>query len=233
MSDWHFIHCRQCDALFRPSPYDRRPEFRLTPDGDTEETVRDDCADFLIRHARHTLETLRPAGDLTLHGGPLADPMAVTYWQVTNGIDLFVVRGWRDALTEPLRYELQAGRLVADALGVEIPEDEIREHVDRALFPGVVPERKLSELVAEFKKLVWEMDPVCLEIIYDVPADPTLSVARLPSSALERLVVAAGRIFGDADAARIGSLLATADDPDVLSVLVRRRVRLEPPPATP
>jgi len=226
MSDWHFVHCRECGELFRPSPHDRTPEFRLTPDGYTEST-RDDCVDFLVRHARHQLQTLRPTGGVTLHEGPLSDPLAATCWQVTDGTHMLVVRGWRETVTEPLRYRLEPGRLVADPLDVEIPEQEIRQKIDGALYPGVVPERKLAALVAEFKTLIWDLEPACLEILYDVPADPMLSVAKLPAFALERLVLAARRLFGETDAARIEMLLTNADDSDALSVLVRQRVRIE------
>lgn len=227
MNGGHFLHCPDCDLVFRPSPHDRAPEFRPTSDGYTE-TVRDDCGDFLARHTRHALRTLRPNGDLMAHEGPLWDPMASTYWQVSFGTELFVVQGWRDALGEPLRYRLLAGRLVAEHPTVEVPEDEIRERIDRALYPGVVTERKLTAFVERFKAVVRDLDPATLEILYQVPDDPTLSIARPPASALEGLAIAARQIFDAADAARIEAHLKTStEDADPFTVLVHRRVRVE------
>ena len=227
MSDRHFLHCRDCDEIFRPSPHDRAPEYCVTPDGITE-IVRDDCMTFLAHHARHALETLRPSGDATAHEGSLWDPMAVTYWQVTNGRDLLLVRGWREHVGERRRYQLVPGRLVVESCGVEVPETEIGAEIDRALYPGTLPSRKLDAFVAHLRTLVGNIDPETLTIVYDVPTDPTLSVAKLPAWALDRLVTSARQIFDAADAARIETHLnASADEPDAFTVLVRRRVRVE------
>ncbi len=222
-----FLHCRECDALFRPSPYDRVPEFRLTADGYTE-TVRDDCAEFLCRHARHPMQTLRLVDAAVAHQGPLWDPMVTTFWQVSNGGELFVVQGWREHIGEPLRYRLVPGRLVSERVSVEVPDAEIRDEVDRTLYPGAAPDRKLTAFVERFKSIVWELDPADLEILYDVPTEPSLSVAALPSWATERMILEIGRIFDRADAARIAERLRDhVGEPDAFSVLVRRHVRIE------
>ena len=230
MSTGHFLHCRECDELFRPSPYDRTPEFRLGPEGWIEST-RDDCMAFLARHARHPLQTLRPAGQAAAHDGPLWDPMVTTFWEVSNGAERFVVQGWREHVGEPLRYRLLAGRLVAERVAIEIPEEDLRAQVDEALYPGVVPERKLRTFVDAFKAIVWDLDPCALEILYDAPNEPALSVARLPEAALRRVRERMATIFDAADCARLERWLGVAsDEPDALAVLVRRQIRIEPMP---
>lgn len=226
MSDAHFLQCRECDELFRPSPYDRAREFRHTQDGYVE-IMRDDCMDFLVRHARHTMRTLRPVGPAVAHEGPQWDPMVATYWQVSDGVETFVIRGSRTRLEEPLRYQLLPGRLVQDPVSVEIPEQEIRERVDQTLYPGVVPERKLRAFVEAFREVVWDLDPGDLETLYDLPSDQHLSVARLPAWALDRLMRRVRRIFDDQDAVKVGTLLTASDEPDAVHVLVRRQLRIE------
>jgi hypothetical protein len=199
----------------------------MTADGFTE-TIRDDCMDFLTRHARHQLETLRPTNSHAFHTGSLWDATAPTYWEVSNGEHIAVVEGRRPQVGGPLRYRLRAGRVIAEQITVEIPESVIREQVDRALYPGVAPERKLAAFVEAFKALVWDLDPAVLEILYDVPGDPTLAVARLPVSAMDRIRGCVGRIFDQADSAKlITGFASTDDDPDGFTVLVRQRVRVE------
>ena len=227
MSSAHFLHCRDCETLFRPSPYDRAAEFRMTATGFTE-TVRDDCMEFLTRHARHQLKTLRPTNPQAFHTGALWDATAPTYWEVSDGDQLAVVEGQRAQVGGPLRYRLRSGRLVTERVAVEIPERDICQQVDRALYPGVAPERKLAEFVEAFKALVWDLDPTVLEILYDVPGDPTLAVAKLPVSAMARISDCARRIFDQADSAKLTACLSgTDDDPDGFTVLVRQRVHLE------
>jgi len=227
VSTVQFVHCRDCQELFRPSPADRAPEFRLTPDGAVAE-MRDDCMAFLTRHARHALETLRATGTPAVYTGPIADPMTSTTWEVSNGDTTCLVQSWRTSIAEPLHYRVVPGRLVADAAEVEVPSEDIRADLDRALFPHTAPNRKLDAFVDRFKAVAWELYPETLEIVYDLSGDPTLSVAKLPPWALDRLAVSAREIFDRTAAARIAArLTASADDPDAFTVLLRQRVRIE------
>jgi hypothetical protein len=109
----NFLHCRDCDVVFRPSPYDRAPEFRMTADGFTE-TARDDCMDFLVQHARHQLETLRPTSALVFRTGAQWDGAAPTYWEVSAGDQTAIIEGRRPDIGGPLRYQLRSGHLVAE-----------------------------------------------------------------------------------------------------------------------
>jgi hypothetical protein len=199
----------------------------MTPDGVTE-TMRDDCMDFLTRHARHRLETLRPTTPHAFHTGALWDATAATYWEVSDGERTAVVEGRRAQMGSPLRYRLRVGRVVAERIAVEISDGEIRREVDRALYPGVAPERKLAAFTEAFKRVVWDLDPDALEILYDVPGDPTLSVARLPAPAVAMLADSARRIFDRDDSTKVVAAFAGhEDDPEAFTVLVRQRVRVE------
>ena len=199
----------------------------MTANGFTE-TVRDDCMEFLTRHARHQLETLRPTNPQAFHTGALWKATAPTYWEVSNGDQIAVVEGRRPQIGGPVLYRLRSGRVIAERVAVEIPERDIRQQVDRALYPGVAPERKLAAFVEAFKALVWDLDAAVLEILYDVPGDPTLAVAKLPASAMARISDCARRIFDQADSAKlIAGLAGTDEDPDGFTVLVRQHIRVE------
>jgi len=101
-------------------------------------------------------------------------------------------------------------------------------HLLEALYPGVAPDRKLAAFVASFKEIVWSLDPSTFEVLYDVPGDPTVSVAKLPTAAMAKLLETARRVFDRAESDKIAARLAGGgDDPDGLTVLVRQRVRVE------
>jgi hypothetical protein len=53
----------------------------------------------------------------------------------------------------PLSYRLCAGRIVAERVAVEVSDEEIRRQVDRALYPGVAPDRKLATFAEAFRRL--------------------------------------------------------------------------------
>jgi hypothetical protein len=221
------MHCRDCGDLCRPSPLDRAPEFRLTADG-LVAGMRDDSSVFFTRHVRHGLETLRATGMPPLRTGSIVDPMTSTTWEVSNGRDIRLVRSWRTSVRDPLRYRIVSGRLVTGPASVEIAGDDIRDDVDRALHPGVAPDRKLDAFVELFQAVTWALDPRALEIVYDVPSDSTASVAKLPRWALDRLAVCAREIFDHADVARIACrLVESATDCGAFTVLLRQNVRIE------
>jgi len=208
----NFIHCRSCDALFRPSPHDRAPEYVPTPDGYAEVT-RDDCMEFLSRHARHSLQTLRPTG------APFwRDPHAAeSYWPVSNGAESFVVQGWRAGLGQSLQYRLWRGRLVTESLTVDVPSDAIREELDRVLYPGVAPDRKLAAFLTEFTAAVMATDPAALELLHDIPGEPCTRAARLPAEAAATLLARIAALFDPTDRARIEERLR-ADDGFLVAV---------------
>jgi hypothetical protein len=227
MTPRHFLHCRDCEEVFLPSPFDRAPDFTATPEA-ASTAHPDDCMAFLVRHARHALRTLRPTGGLRAYAGPIQDPMTVTYWQVADGDDVTVVRGWRAQVGEPRRYQVIAGRLVPEPPTVEIPEDEIRADVDRALYPGVATPRRLDAFVACFRDVVAGLDPAVLPIVYEVPTDPTLTVAQLPPGAMARVIAGVHCIFDADDAQRVTAhVLASTAELEGFTVLVRQPVRIE------
>jgi hypothetical protein len=222
-----FLHCLDCALVFRPSPWDRAPEYRMTAGG-VVETPRDDCMDFLTRHARHRLETLRPTGDGPVHTAACWDAAAPAYWEVSNGQHTAVVEGWRPRMGAPVQYRVRPGRVVVERIAVEVPDDDLRRQIDDALYPGVAPERKLAAFVASFKQIVWDLDPATLEILYDVPGDPTMGVARLPASTMARVAESAHRTFDASDCVKIAArLMSTDDEHDAVTVLVRQRIRVE------
>lgn len=198
----------------------------MTADG-LRTIPRDDCMEFLTRHARHRLVTLQPIAP-AVHTGALWDANAPTYWQVSDGEHTVVVEGRRCRLGSPIRYRLRTGRVIEDRIAAEVAGAEIRQRVDRALYPGVASERKLEAFCEAFDRVMKDLDAAACETLYDVPGDPTLSVARLPPAAITALGDCARRIFDRTDSAKIAALLDGADDdPDSFTVLVRRRVRIE------
>ena len=116
---------------------------------------------------------------------------------------------------------------MAERVAVEIPEAEIRRQIDRALYPGVAPERKLAAFSEAFKRIVWDADPASFEVLYDVPGDPTLAVARLPTTVVAALRDCTRRIFDGGDSDKVIASLAGDEDPEGFTVLVHQRVRVE------
>jgi hypothetical protein len=157
----------------------------------------------------------------------LWDATAPSYWEVSDGERTAVVEvgGRRSGAPCPTASAPGASSPGASR---EISDEEIRRQVDRALYPGVAADRKLATFAEAFRCLAWNVDPACFEILYDVPGDPTLSVARLPPPALAELGAVAGRIFDRDETEKVvAAFTGSDDDPDRFTVLIRQRVRVE------
>ena len=151
----------------------------MTADGYSE-IVRDDCMEFS--------DPARAASP----GDAPSDPAARRPYRravgrdgpdVLGGVERHRDRGRRGPPQlgrQSPALSSSVGRVVAERVAVEVAEDDVRQQVDRALYPGVAPERKLVAFVTAFKRSSWDLDPYAFEMLYDVPGDPTLAVAELP-----------------------------------------------------
>jgi hypothetical protein len=69
-------------------------------------TPMDDHHGFLDRHSGHRLEELTATSESKVRSGQSMDPMAIRYVEVSNGQMLFVLRGFRRNIAEPLTFRL-------------------------------------------------------------------------------------------------------------------------------
>ena len=202
----------------------------MTADGYTE-TLRDDCVDFLTRHARHRLETLRPTPGGRRPRAPLWDAMGPTYWEV---IERRARRPWsRDARAHvgaPLRYRVLPGRVVAERRRDRDPRGRHPPPDRRALYPGRRARAEARGLRGGVQgDRVGPRSRDVRDAATTSPSDPTLSVAKLPADGARD---ASPRGAPTSSTRPTRELIARAspaadDDPDAFTVLVRQRVRIE------
>lgn len=224
MSAELFRRCLTCGAVTRLTPYDRIPVYG--PDG---QHPVDDRAAFRAAHRGHRMQVLRLVASDSL--GPLWDPMSPRRWEVTDGREHFVIEGRRRSVGEPLSYELRPGRLVLVEERITLPREELREEIDAAFFPHVLPERKLRAILGAIEHAAETAPGGSIELLYDVPGQPGTTLGRLPSQALAA-VTRSCRSFLDPEESRcLETFLARGSAADVLTVLVTRRYAVLEPQA--
>lgn len=105
MSNQRFLYCHDCNAVHHVTPHNAAPIFEI--DGtEIQEIARDDCGEFLDRHAGHRIGELTGVDEEHREQDGFVDPMRVNHVGVTDGRETFVVRSFRTNIAEPLTYEL-------------------------------------------------------------------------------------------------------------------------------
>lgn len=199
-----FIACRTCRRLAR-----QLPELEDFDDGDSFTTV----------HAGHCLEPLVRRGDAFISDRPIWDPMATTYFEVTNGEEVLVVCSTRPSIEAPLERILLPGRLRLDAVRVDFETDLIRRALDAHFFPHALRPAKIERFLAGLDELRHAVDPDRLEIVFDSADEPHVQYARLPDHLLSQLVGRATEIFDPWECERLRSFFDTACGDDGLFCL--------------
>jgi hypothetical protein len=200
-----FLACRTCRRLERILPCPAELE------GEDES--------FTTVHAGHRLEPLIRNGDAFLSDRPAWDPLATTYFEVTNGQEILVVRSARSSIEAPLERVLLPGRLRLDSVSVDFEIDLIRRAIDAHFFPQALRPAKLDRFVAALGELRHTVDPERLDIVFDSAEEPQVQFARLPESLYRQLRQRADEIFDSWERERLNSFFETARGDDGLLCL--------------
>lgn len=195
MMPQRFWRCVSCEAVIRLTEHDDVPAAAaMYPLWWA--AAREEQASFLETHRAHLLELLVQTSPIVAASGPVWDPVTTLWWEVSNAARHYVIEGTRLGGAQgippnfdgPLSYRCVPGRLHAVITHVGIPESELARALDGALFPHVLPMRKLELLTHAASQGLAAIDPDALELLHDSPTDPTVSTARLPAEWLERLI---------------------------------------------
>jgi hypothetical protein len=230
MDKGKFILCRNCGAVHHVTDFDRAPNYFA---GAAEGSPADDWRAFMNRHAGHTLEALKAIGDTYLPDGSLADPMAVAYIEVTNGHRSFLLRRSRRSIGEPVRFERIEGRFGEPVVVAEIQEREIRKELKLRFSwaPGHrLNDEKIDVFIALFREAAGHVDARGLTEVEPSYADDNISYAALAEPIKDSLIEGCARYFPPAEIEALRRFVdGHCSGSDVMTLLLRRRVRIEAP----
>ena len=230
MGSEKFIRCYVCDAVHHVSSFDKAPTFVFVGD-QLEVHATDDWRLFMAQHAGHRLEALKASGETLFPDDSPRDPMSVSYVEVTNGRDRYVLRRARKSIQEPMSYQLIRGRLADMGLAVEIQENEIKREMKNhfSWSPAVCPDDdKIDLFVGLVKELVKSLDPQHLPISEYSYDDDSVSYGTLDNAALDALTERCAAHFLPDEVVSLRQFVEThRSGCDVMTLVLRRRLTIE------
>lgn len=179
--------------------------------------------EFLFEHGSHDICELRRTAAESVSEGPLWDPMAVVYVELTDGEQRYVARAQRSGVDEPRRYVFAPHSLRVGPPQVDIDEADLRRGLDLEFFPHAVRPTKIEAFVGAVQAALRGIDVRDLEIAYVDAQDPGVSIARLPERAWQELLAASARIFDPRELAHVQRFLEGNRGEDGALVLRIRR----------
>lgn len=201
-----YLACRSCRQIER-----LLPDLAAVLDGDD--------LPFAARHEGHKVEAVSRLGDAFLSDKPVWDPTATTYFEVSNGDEILMVRSGRGSIEDPVQRTLVPGRLRLDHVAVEFETDLIRRAIDAHFFPHAIRPAKIEQLLNALGDLCNEIDADRLEIVFDSAEEPQVQYARLPEPLFDRLMIRCESIFDEWERERLESFFANARGDDGLFCL--------------
>ena len=159
------IHCINCDTIFLRTPFDRQPEYggeRLNSLRESPEIEKDDFQDFLRNHRGHQLEDLKIIEDSFVSEKPYSEPVKISYFKATNGRENFVIKKFRERVSEPLKYQLIQGDYFLKCIDLQIQTEILRKQLEKEFKPPF-PQSHIAAFLQLCQHLVKNLDVNDLE----------------------------------------------------------------------
>jgi hypothetical protein len=211
----NFIACRDCGFL---QPVAAGTETLYEPDERFEA-----MHEFIVIHAGHRVAELRREKPALTADRPLWDPMATIRFEVTDGSGSFVVTCSRDSIDEPRTYRFCPGTLELQRHEVAIDDADLRRGLDLEFHPHAVRPTKLDRFISILHDAVRDLEPEELDVCYDAPDDPSVSIARMPEATFRAVYAACENIFDAWELQHVHRFLQANRSDDGLLVLRIRR----------
>ena len=179
------IHCIDCNKVIHMTEWDFCTRYEWQ-EGEIKEQEGNDRKAFEQRHKNHRIEELTPVTP-AISDKPYAEPLKVSYFEASNGKQLFVIKRWRNTIDDPCEYEVIDGRLEITQGKVRVQTEAIKKQF-RTEHDGAIPEKKLNYFIKAIQDEVKNTDPNILEVSAEGET-PLISFYQLNSESMKRILI--------------------------------------------
>jgi hypothetical protein len=209
-----FFACCDCGIL--------HPVVECAAYAAAEDDATQELSNFIAQHGAHRITHVERQDAEAVSDRPLWDPMATVIFPVTDGTQVYIVRGGRRSIDEPREYRFSVGVWDLHASEVTVDDSDLRRGLDRAVYPHAVRPSSIDRFIGALHDAIRHLRPEDLEIAFDAADEPNVSVARLPEATYAELVTRGAEIF---DAAEWPSVRGFLDENRGEDGLLALRVR--------
>ena len=179
-----FVRCVECNEVMNETEWDLHPHYEWS-EGEIKETERNDRTPFLERHRGHETEKLTPLMP-PLSDRPYSEPVKASFFEATNGAELFVIKRWRTRIEDPFTYEIIEGRLEITTGSVRAQTAAIKKQLQSEEDSPISGE-KVHRFIQAVRKEMEQLDPETLEVSAEGET-PLISYHQLGDRNVDRIL---------------------------------------------
>jgi len=184
-----FVRCSECNEVHNFSLHDDTPEYVFSEKkSQYSKNSMSDGKSFLIKHQGHTLQELHKKGECFIEGKTYNDPMKNVYYNVTNGIEMFILKKSRSDAGAPVSFELSAGTFSVTQDGPVFDLDKIGKVISHPRWGNSFLHNHSEEFFNTLKDLSSEIRFSHLDNSSVLETSPEIRCCRLPGKIIEKLV---------------------------------------------
>jgi hypothetical protein len=90
--------------------------------------------------------------------GDYREPVKASYWKATNGKERFVIKGSRQSIREPLKYQLIRGDYQVTCVSLEIQSREIRRQLEIEFRTNPLCQKKIVAFLNLLQEIAQGLD---------------------------------------------------------------------------
>lgn len=169
------IRCINCDELFMKTSFDQWLEYKVESPPSPESFTsieKDDLDDFLKNHHGHQLEDLKIMEDSFVSDKPYFEPVKLSYFKATNGKENFVIKKFRETISEPLKYQFFGGDYSLHCIGIEIQTNAITKQLEMEFKERSLSSQKIEAFINLYQHIAELVDIEGLERIPEESSCP-------------------------------------------------------------
>lgn len=101
------LRCATCNELFCPTSYDKHPSYKYNnSDGSFREIENNDLDSFNMEHKNHVINELKIIKDSFCSNYAYWKVIREDYLKAEDDFKTYTIKRWRNAIDEPLKYEI-------------------------------------------------------------------------------------------------------------------------------
>lgn len=217
------LRCIDCNRLLLLGPHNRAPSYRFRgADLEPIELHCDDEAAFRKEHQEHATDTLTVVAGSYVSNGVWGDPMRESFFEATNGEEIFVVRRWRTHLDRPVIYEVLPGVLDVRTVAIEVQKSDLERQLEVELGETLDSEF-LRRFVKTVEDIAGDLDHSDLEEVCIDRRDPLINYLRLSDKHVAEILDRLGEdIPADALKNLRNFIIRNSEGDDVMNLIARK-----------
>lgn len=222
------MRCIDCNEIVNLTEHDLSSEYSYN---DKEnrfiEHLIDDREPFKTRNKDHKIEELRVNKALHVSDRPYFEPLKVSYFEATNGSEVFVIKAGRERIEFPLRYELIKAYIEIMGSKLEVQGDNIRRQLRLEIDPPL-SEDKIDRFIEVIQRYLSKLDPEPLLDDSLESDNPLLSYCKLKGSHIKSIIELSNDIFTKEELKKIRDfILNNSDHYGVISPLLKGQYKIK------